>query len=72
LVPDTVYEYPIEIWPTCNVFMPGHRLRLEIANADSIIAAHGRRHVTLPVKATNSIYEGGRKPSKLVVPVIPR
>jgi hypothetical protein len=28
--------------------------------------------VTLPVKATNTVHEGGRKPSRLVVPVIPR
>ena len=63
---------PIEIWPICNVFKPGHRLRLEIANADSIIASQGRPHVTVRAKATNTIHEGGAKPSRLVVPVIPR
>ena len=67
-----VYEFPIEIWPVCNVFKPGHRLRLEIANSDSIIAANGRPHVTIREKATNTVYEGGKKPSRLVVPVIPR
>lgn len=71
LEPGTVYEFPIEIWPMCNVFKPGHRLRLEIANADSIIAAQGRPHVTIKAKATNTVHEGGRKPSRLVVPVIP-
>jgi len=70
--PGEVYEYPIEIWPICNVFKPGHRLRLEIANADSIVAGRGRRHVTLPVQATNTICEGGRHPSRLIVPLIPR
>ena len=70
--PGTVYELPIEIWPTCNVFKPGHRIRLEIANADSIIAANGRPHATTRAKATNTVPEGGRKPSRLVVPVIPR
>jgi putative CocE/NonD family hydrolase len=67
-----VYEFAIEIWPVCNVFKPGHRLRLEVANADSITASQGRPHVTLRAKATNTIHEGGRKPSRLVVPVIPR
>jgi len=71
LEPGTVYEFPIEIWPICNVFKPGHRIRLEIANSDSIIASQGRPHVTLRNKATNTIYEGGRKASRLVVPVIP-
>lgn len=70
--PGTVYELPIEIWPTCNVFKAGHRLRLEIANSDSIIAANGRPHVTIKARATNTVHEGGRKPSRLVVPVIPR
>ncbi|MGQ0522431.1 MAG: CocE/NonD family hydrolase [Betaproteobacteria bacterium] len=69
--PGAVYELPIEIWPVCNVFKPGHRLRLEIANSDSIIAANGRPHVTIREKATNTVHEGGKKPSRLVVPVIP-
>jgi predicted acyl esterase len=70
--PGGVYEMPIEIWPVCNLFKPGHRLRLEIANSDSVIAANGRPHVTIREKATNTVYEGGKKPSRLVVPVIPR
>ena len=70
--PGTVYVFPIEIWPICNVFKAGHRIRLEIANADSIIASSGRPHVTIKAKATNTVHEGGSKPSRLVVPVIPR
>jgi uncharacterized protein len=72
LEPGAVYEFPIEIWPICNVFKPGHRIRLEIANADSIVASQGRPHVTLRNKATNTIYEGGRKASRLLIPVVPR
>ena len=70
--PGAVYELPIEIWPVCNVFKAGHRLRLEIANSDSIIAANGRPHVTVREKATNTVYEGGKKPSRLIAPLIPR
>ena len=72
LQPGTAYEFAIEIWPVCNVFKAGHRIRLEIANSDSVIAANGRPHVTIRAKATNTIHEGGAKPSRLVVPVIPR
>jgi uncharacterized protein len=72
LTSGTTYELAIEIWPICNVFKAGHRIRLEIANSDSIIAANGRPHVTLKAKATNTVHEGGSKPSRLVVPVIPR
>ena len=70
--PGTMYELPIEIWPVCNVFKAGHRIRLEIANSDSVIAASGRPHVTIKARATNSVHEGGSRPSRLVVPVIPR
>jgi predicted acyl esterase len=63
---------PIEIWPICNVFKAGHRIRLEIANSDSIIASNGRPHVTIRSKAMNTVHEGGKKPSRLVVPLIPR
>jgi putative CocE/NonD family hydrolase len=68
----TVYEFPIEIWPVCNVFKAGHRLRIEIGSADSVAAALGRPHTTIRTKATNTVYEGGKKPSRLLVPVIPR
>jgi hypothetical protein len=70
--PGAVYELPIEIWPICNVFKPGHRIRIGIANSDSVIASNGRPHVTIRSKATNTVHEGGRKPSRLVVPVVPR
>ena len=70
--PGTACEFAIEIWPICNVFKAGHRIRLEIANSDSVIAANGRPHVTIKAKATNTVHEGGSKPSRLVVPVIPR
>jgi putative CocE/NonD family hydrolase len=70
--PGIVHEYPIEIWPICNVFKPGHRLRIEVGNTDSIVDGHGRQHLTIPVKATNTVYEGGKKPSRLLVPMIPR
>jgi predicted acyl esterase len=31
---DTVYRYVVELWPTCNVFKQGHRIRLSISNSD--------------------------------------
>ncbi len=29
-----LYQYAVEIWPTCNVFKKGHRVRLSISNSD--------------------------------------
>jgi hypothetical protein len=71
LEPGVVYEFAIEIWPICNVFRAAPHAS-EIANADSIIASQGKPHVTIRNKATNSVHEGGRKASRLVVPMILR
>jgi uncharacterized protein len=29
-----VYRYVVELWPTCNVFKKGHRVRVSISNSD--------------------------------------
>lgn len=31
---DTLYPYVVEIWPTCNVFKKGHRIRVSISASD--------------------------------------
>jgi uncharacterized protein len=31
---NTLYPYVIELWPTCNVFKKGHRIRLSISGSD--------------------------------------
>ncbi len=31
---NTLYPYVIELWPTCNVFKKGHRIRLSILGSD--------------------------------------
>ncbi len=31
--PGKVYEYKIDLWSTSNVFLKGHRIRLEVAAA---------------------------------------
>ncbi|MFH1650563.1 MAG: CocE/NonD family hydrolase [Chloroflexota bacterium] len=70
LKPGQAYEYAIELWPTSNLFKAGHRLRLEIASGDDQ-SEFMRCHQSLPVPATNTILEGGRAPSRLLLPVIP-
>lgn len=68
--PGEVCDYDIEIIPTCNVFLPGHRLRLEIASCDpanNLIYTHE----PMPRVVTNTIQTGGGG-SRLLVPFIPR
>lgn len=61
---------PIGIIPTCNVFQTGHLLRLEIASADDMVD-NVWYHRTLMTPATNTVHEGGDRPSALHVPLIP-
>jgi predicted acyl esterase len=47
----TVYEITVNLWATANVFLPGHRIRLEVASSN-FPASMGRRttlaHSELP------------------------
>ncbi len=71
LAPKQPETFPIEIIPTCNVFRPGHRIRLEIASCDNMVDNPFWYHLALPIKATNTVLEG-KAGSRLVLPVIPR
>ncbi len=34
IVPGKVYEYKIDLWSTSNVFLKGHRIRLEVSSSN--------------------------------------
>jgi putative CocE/NonD family hydrolase len=34
LTPGTAYEYEIDLWSTSNLFLPGHRLRLDVTSSN--------------------------------------
>jgi predicted acyl esterase len=70
LTPNQAYEFAIEIWPTCNLFQSGHRMRLEIASCDDQSVINARRQ-PLILAARNTILEGHSYPSRLLVPVVP-
>jgi putative CocE/NonD family hydrolase len=76
--PEKIYEYSIDMWSTSNVFLKGHKIRLEVSssnfprfdrNLDTGNAASASQDV---VKATNTIYHNGDYPSALILPVVPR
>ncbi len=71
LTPGQQEMMPIEIIPTCNVFKPGHRIRLEIASSDHMVDNPFWYHRALPVAAANTVLEG-KAGSRLVLPIIPR
>ena len=77
LEPGMVYEFKIMLEPTSNFFQAGHRIRLDISssnfprfdvnpNTGEPVAQH-----THTVAADNVVYHDARRPSHLVLPVIP-
>jgi putative CocE/NonD family hydrolase len=80
LVPGEIYELRFELWGTSNVFLPGHRLRLEITSSNfprfdrntNTGGAIGRETEDDFVLALNRIYHGPGYPSRLILPIIDR
>jgi putative CocE/NonD family hydrolase len=66
LEPGTIYQFAIEIWPTCWVFQKGHRLRLDLAALDQ----QGQYYLG-HLRATDTFYHDPGHPSHLILPVIP-
>jgi putative CocE/NonD family hydrolase len=78
IVPGKVYEYKIDMWATSNVFLKGHRIRLEVSSSNfprfdrNLNTGKPASTDSVFVKATNTIYHDAAHPSALVLPVVPR
>lgn len=77
---DTVYELRLDLWATANVFLSGHRIRLEVSssnfprfdrnsNTGGVIASEPRGEYRT---AVNRILHDRAHPSHLLLPVIER
>ncbi len=77
LQPARTYRYEINVGVTSNVFLAGHRIRVEISSSNfprfdrNLNTADAWGTATTPVKATQCIYHNRQSPSSLVLPVIP-
>jgi hypothetical protein len=77
ITPGEVYEYSIELNPTGNVFLPGHRIRVDISSSD--FPNFDRNHNTggddyseaTLVSASQTVFHDRMRPSHIVLPVIP-
>ena len=78
IVPGTVYEYKIDMWSTSNVFLKGHRIRLEVSSSNfprfdrNLNTGKTAAESSVFVKATNTILHDAAHPSALVLPVVGR
>jgi putative CocE/NonD family hydrolase len=78
LKPGKVYEFDIDLWATSNVFLPGHRMRLEITSSNfprfdrNLNTGEDPATGTRMAKATQKIFHSVKYPSHVVLPIIPR
>jgi len=80
LEPGRTYEYRIRVGVTSNLFKRGHRIRLEISSSNfplhDVNTNTGARvkDATLldSVVATQVVYHDAKRPSRLLLPVVPR
>lgn len=76
--PGTVYEVVIDLWNTSQVFVAGHRIRLDISS--SAFPKYDRNLNTGEAidtgtrweRAENTVWHDAVRPSRLVLPIIPR
>jgi putative CocE/NonD family hydrolase len=78
LVPGAVYHYKIDLWSTSNVFLKGHRIRVEVSSSNfprfdrNLNTGKSAATDSTFVKATNTVLHDSEHPSALVLPVVPR
>jgi hypothetical protein len=76
IVPGKIYEYKINLWSTSNVFLKGHRIRLEISSSNfprfdrNTNTGNDEGAGTDFVKSTNMVYHDRDHPTTLLLPVM--
>ncbi len=77
IVPGQIYPLNIDLWSTSNVFLKGHKIRLEVSSSN--FPRFDRNHNTgsmastdeSMVKASNTILHDAEQPSALMLPIVP-
>jgi len=76
-IPGEIYHVSVDLWATSNVFLPGHKLRVEISSSNfprfdrNLNTGEDQAQGTRMVKATNVVYHDKARPSALVLPILP-
>ena len=75
--PGEIYHITLDLWSTSNVFLAGHKLRLEVSSSNfprfdrNLNTGEDQARATRMLKATNVIYHDKTHPSALIVPLVP-
>jgi uncharacterized protein len=76
--PGKLYKFHIDLWATSNVFLAGHKLRLEVSSSNfprfdrNLNTGHPASESASFVKADNTIYHDQAHPSVLTLDVVQR
>jgi putative CocE/NonD family hydrolase len=76
--PGRAYTYDLDLWNTCQLYRPGHRLRLEIASSAfpkydrNLNTGEALGQTTRMQKAEQKIYHDSERLSYVVLPIVPR
>ena len=76
LQPGEVYPITVQLYPTSNLFMAGHRIRLDISSSNfprfDVNGNTGENSAksSLKIPALNSIYHDAEHPSHVLLPII--
>jgi len=75
--PGNIYRIKIDLWATSNVFLAGHKVRLEVSSSNfprfdrNLNTGEEQAHATRMEKATNVAYHDKEHASALILPVVP-
>jgi hypothetical protein len=78
LTPGEVSRFTIDLWATSHVFLPGHRIRVEISSSNfprfdrNLNTGGDQATGTRWQAAYQTVFHDARYPSHVVLPVIPR
>jgi putative CocE/NonD family hydrolase len=75
--PGEIYRIVVDLWATSNVFLAGHKVRLEVSSSNfprfdrNLNTGEDQAAGTRMNKATNVIYHDKAHPSAMSLPVVP-
>jgi putative CocE/NonD family hydrolase len=75
--PGEIYHVVVDMWATSNVFLAGHKLRLEVSSSNfprfdrNLNTGEVQATATKLNTATNTIYHDKEHPSAIVLPFVP-
>ncbi len=78
LTPGTEYPFTIDLWSTSNVFLKGHRIRVEISSSNfprfdrNLNTGKDSSLGNQAIKATNVVYHDADHPSAILLPLVPQ